>query len=54
MHLQKEGEISIPGYSQMFRNDRSGNSGVIMLAVKIKHKNNYIRDCPRKGNCGYC
>ena len=27
-------EIRIPGYSQIFRNDRSGNSGGIMLAVK--------------------
>ena len=33
-HLQKEEEIRIPGYSQIFRNDRSGNSGGIMLAVK--------------------
>ena len=33
-HLQKEEEIRIPGYSQIFRNDRSVNSGGIMLAVK--------------------
>ena len=33
-HLQKEEEIRIPGYSQIFRNNRSGNSGGIMLAVK--------------------
>ena len=33
-HLQKEAEIRIPSYSQIFRNDRSGNSGGIMLAVK--------------------
>ena len=33
-HLQKEEEIRIPGYSQIFRNDRPGNSGGIMLAVK--------------------
>ena len=33
-HLQKEEEIRIPGYSQIFCNDRSGNSGGIMLAVK--------------------
>ena len=33
-HLQKEEEIRIPRYSQIFRNDRSGNSGGIMLAVK--------------------
>ena len=28
-HLQKEEEIKIPGYSQIFCNDRSGNSGGI-------------------------
>ena len=33
-HLQKEEEIRIPRYSQIFRNDRSGNSGGITLAVK--------------------
>ena len=33
-HLQKEEEIRIPGYSQIFRNDRSGNSGGIILAIK--------------------
>ena len=33
-HLQKEEEIRIPGYSQIFHNDRSGNSGGIMLVVK--------------------
>ena len=33
-HLQKEEEIRIPGYIQIFRTDRSGNSGVIMAAVK--------------------
>ena len=32
-HLEKE-EIRIPEYSQIFCNDRSGNSGGIMLAVK--------------------
>ena len=33
-HLQKEEEIRISGYSKIFRNDRSGNSGGIMLTVK--------------------
>ena len=33
-HLEKEEEIRIPGYSKIFRNDRPGNSGGIMLAVK--------------------
>ena len=33
-HLQKEEEIRIPGYSQIFRNDKSQNSGDIVLAVK--------------------
>ena len=34
MHLQKEEEIRMPGYGQIFCNDRSGNRGCIMLAVK--------------------
>ena len=33
---KKEEEITIAGYNQIFRNDRSGNSGGIMLAVKKK------------------
>ena len=33
-HLQKEEEIRIPGYSQIFHNDRSKYSGGIMLQVK--------------------
>ena len=33
-HLQKEEKMRIPGYSHIFRNDRSRNSGGIMLAVK--------------------
>ena len=33
-HLQREEETRIPGYSQIFRNNRSGNSGGIILAVK--------------------
>ena len=33
-HLQKEENIRIPGYSQMFCNDRSEDSGGIMLSVK--------------------
>ena len=33
-NLQKEEGIRIPGYSQIFFNERSGNSGSIMLAVK--------------------
>ena len=33
-HLEKEEEIRIPEYSQIFCNDRSENSGGIMLAVK--------------------
>ena len=33
-HLQKEEEICIQGYSQIFRNDRSGKSGDIILTVK--------------------
>ena len=33
-HLQKEEEIRVPGYRQIFRNDRSQNSGGIMLEMK--------------------
>ena len=33
-HLQNKEEIRMSGHSQIFRNDRSGNSGGIMLAVK--------------------
>ena len=33
-HLQKEEQIKISGYSQIFHNERSGNSGGIMLSVK--------------------
>ena len=33
-YSQKEEEIRIPGYSQIFHNDRPGNSGGIMLVVK--------------------
>ena len=33
-HLQKEEMIRISRYSQIFRNDRSGNSGGIVLAMK--------------------
>ena len=31
---KKEEEIAIAGYNQIFRNDRSRNSGCIILAVK--------------------
>ena len=34
IHLQKEEEIRMPGYIQIFCNDRSRNSEGIMLAVK--------------------
>ena len=43
--LQKEEEIWKPGYSQIFCNVRSRNSGGIMLAVKEN-----IRGCSGKGN----
>ena len=33
-HLQKEEEVKTLGYSQIFRSDRSINSGGIILAVK--------------------
>ena len=33
-HLQKEEEIRIPGYNLIFHNDKSANSGWIILALK--------------------
>ena len=33
-HMQKEEEIRMSGYSQIFCHDRSGNSGGIKLTVK--------------------
>ena len=48
-NTQKEEEIGIPRYSQIFRNGRSGNSGGILLAVK-EHKNSYIRGFSAKEN----
>ena len=33
-YLEKENEIRIPGYSQIFCNDRSGNKEGTMLAKK--------------------
>ena len=42
-HLQIEEKIRMSRYSQIFRNDRSGNS-------ECKHSNSYIRACSGKGN----
>ena len=56
-HLQKEEEIRIPGYNQIFRNDRSGDSGGIMLAVKenIKAIKLEVAQERKSGKpCGYC
>ena len=56
-HLQKEEEIRIPGYSQMLCNDRSGNSGGIMLAVieNIKAITLEVAQERKLGKaCGYC
>ena len=47
---KKEEEITIGGYNQIFRNDRSGNSGGNMLAVKKNHKNSYTRGWSGKRN----
>ena len=33
-HMVKEVEITIPGYETVFREDRTNNSGGIMIAVK--------------------
>ena len=38
-HMQKEEEIQIPGYSLAYRNDRSANSGGILIGVRDNIKN---------------
>ena len=49
-HLHKEEEIMIPGYGQIFHNDRSANSGDIMVNNEGKSKHSYIRGFTGKGN----
>ena len=47
----------MPGYSQIFCNDRSGNSGCIMLAVKENIKLVALEVAQEKKldkACGYC
>ena len=38
-HVQKEKEIQIPGYSLVYCNDRSANSGKILIRVRDNIKN---------------
>ena len=38
-HMQKEEEIQIPGYSLVYRNDRSAKSGGILIGVRDNIKN---------------
>ena len=38
-HMQKEEEIQIPRYSLVYRNDRSANSGGILIGVRDNIKN---------------
>ena len=38
-HMQKEEEIQIPGYSLVYRNDRSAYSGGILIGVRDNIKN---------------
>ena len=38
-HIQKEEEIQIPGYSLVYRNDRSAKSGGILIGVRDNIKN---------------
>ena len=54
--LQKEKEIRIPGYSQIFRNDRSRNSESITLAVQnIKQlRQKLLRKRKLDKACGHC
>ena len=37
--MQKEKEIQIPAYSLVYRNDRSANSGGILIGVRDNMKN---------------
>ena len=37
--MQKEEEIQIPGYSLMYHNDRSANSGGILIGIRDNIKN---------------
>ena len=56
-YLQQKEEIRIPGYCQIFRNDRPGNSGSIMLAAKEKVKTIALEVAQEKEldkACGYC
>ena len=39
IYMQKEEEIQIPGYSLLYRNDRSANNGRILIEVKDNIKN---------------
>ena len=41
-HMQKEEEIQISGYSLVYRNDRSANSGGILIGVRDNIKNNSL------------
>ena len=38
-HMQKDEEIQIPGYSLVYRNDRSAKSGGILIGVRDNIKN---------------
>ena len=38
-HMQKEEEIQIPGYSLVYRNDRSAKSGGTLIGVRDNIKN---------------
>ena len=42
-HMQKEEEIQIPGYSFMYHNDRSANSGGILIRVRNNIKKYQFR-----------
>ena len=41
-HMQKEEEIQMPGYSLVYRNDRSANSGGILIGVTDNIKNSSL------------
>ena len=41
-HMQKEEEIQMPGYNLVYCNDRSANSGGILIGVRDNVKNSSL------------
>ena len=51
-HMQKEEEIQIPGYSLVYRNDRSANSRGILIGVRDNTKNSL--ELKKENKVGQC